>query len=65
MRTPNVQPNPDDYEFSLGLSNDYYHINANNNNNNHNNNHRKFPFFHELQRFSIIFNNLCVLNIFQ
>ena len=20
MRTPNVQPNPDDYEFSLGIS---------------------------------------------
>ena len=26
MRTPNVQPNPDDYEFSLGFSNEYYHI---------------------------------------
>ena len=22
MRTPNVQPNPDDYEFSIGLSKD-------------------------------------------
>ena len=27
MRTPNVQPNPDDYEFSLGISNDFFHIN--------------------------------------
>ena len=27
MRTPNVQPNPDDYEFSLGVSNDFFHIN--------------------------------------
>ncbi len=27
MRTPNVQPNPDDYEFSLGLSKDFFHIN--------------------------------------
>ena len=27
MRTPNIQPNPDDYEFSLGLTNEYFHIN--------------------------------------
>ena len=27
MRTPNVQPNPDDYEFSLGISNDFFDIN--------------------------------------
>ena len=27
MRTPNIQPNPDDYEFSLGLSNQFYHLN--------------------------------------
>ena len=27
MRTPNVQPNPDDYEFSLGISKDFIHIN--------------------------------------
>ena len=26
-RTPNVQPNPDDYEVSIGLSHDSYHIN--------------------------------------
>ena len=26
-RTPNVQPNPDDYEVSIGLSNDNFHIN--------------------------------------
>ena len=26
MRTPNVQPNPDDYEFSVGLSNDNYYF---------------------------------------
>ena len=27
LRTPNVQPNPDDYEVSIGLSHDNYHIN--------------------------------------
>ena len=27
MRTPNIQPNPDDYEFSLGFSNQFYHLN--------------------------------------
>ncbi len=27
MRTPNVQPNPDDYEFSIGVDNQYFHIN--------------------------------------
>ncbi len=27
MRTPNVQPNPDDYEFSIGIDNKYFHIN--------------------------------------
>lgn len=27
MRTPNIQPNPDDYEFSLGFSNKFYHLN--------------------------------------
>ncbi len=27
MRTPNVQPNPDDYELSLGMSHKYFHIN--------------------------------------
>ena len=27
VRTPNVQPNPDDYEVSIGLSHDSYHIN--------------------------------------
>ena len=26
-RTPNVQPNPDDYEVSIGLSHDNFHIN--------------------------------------
>jgi hypothetical protein len=26
MRTPNVQPNPDDYEFSIGLSKDNYYL---------------------------------------
>tara|TARA_S200000501_G_C20860220_1_gene759437 strand:- start:2530 stop:3120 length:591 start_codon:yes stop_codon:yes gene_type:complete len=26
-RTPNVQPNPDDYEVSIGFSNDYYYVN--------------------------------------
>ena len=26
MRTPNVQPNPDDYEFSIGLSKDNYYF---------------------------------------
>ena len=27
MRTPNVQPNPDDYELSLGMSHKYFHVN--------------------------------------
>ena len=27
MRTPNVQPNPDDYEVSVGLSHKSYYIN--------------------------------------
>ena len=27
VRTPNVQPNPDDYEVSIGLSNDNFYIN--------------------------------------
>ena len=27
VRTPNVQPNPDDYEVSIGLSHKNYHIN--------------------------------------
>ena len=27
MRTPNVQPNPDDYEFSLGISKDFFYVN--------------------------------------
>ena len=27
MRTPNVQPNPDDYEISIGVSHDNFHIN--------------------------------------
>ena len=27
MRTPNVQPNPDDYEFSIGISHDSYYVN--------------------------------------
>ena len=27
MRTPNVQPNPDDYEFSVGVSHSNYYIN--------------------------------------
>tara|TARA_B100000131_G_scaffold231056_1_gene222824 strand:- start:4248 stop:4838 length:591 start_codon:yes stop_codon:yes gene_type:complete len=27
IRTPNVQPNPDDYEISIGLNHDSYHIN--------------------------------------
>ena len=26
-RTPNVQPNPDDYEISVGISNDNFHLN--------------------------------------
>jgi len=27
VRTPNVQPNPDDYEVSVGLSHDYFYVN--------------------------------------
>lgn len=27
LRTSNVQPNPDDYETSIGLSNSYFHVN--------------------------------------
>ena len=27
MRTPNVQPNPDDYELSVGITHKYFHIN--------------------------------------
>ena len=27
IRTPNVQPNPDDYEVSVGLSHPNYYIN--------------------------------------
>ena len=27
VRTPNVQPNPDDYEFSIGISHDSYYVN--------------------------------------
>ncbi len=27
MRTPNVQPNPDDYEISIGISNDNFYVN--------------------------------------
>ena len=27
VRTPNVQPNPDDYEVSIGLTHKNYHIN--------------------------------------
>ena len=27
VRTPNVQPNPDDYEISVGLSHNNFHIN--------------------------------------
>jgi len=27
MRTPNVQPNPDDYELSVGVSHKYFHAN--------------------------------------
>ena len=27
MRTPNVQPNPDDYEVSIGWGNESFHIN--------------------------------------
>jgi len=27
VRTPNVQPNPDDYEFSIGVSHDSYYFN--------------------------------------
>ena len=27
MRTPNVQPNPDDYELSIGMSHKYFHVN--------------------------------------
>ena len=27
MRTPNVQPNPDDYEVSIGLSHSNFYIN--------------------------------------
>ena len=26
-RTPNVQPNPDDYEVSVGISNNNFHVN--------------------------------------
>ena len=26
-RTPNIQPNPDDYEVSVGISNDNFHLN--------------------------------------
>ena len=26
-RTPNVQPNPDDYEVSVGISNDNFYLN--------------------------------------
>jgi len=27
IRTPNVQPNPDDYEFSIGVKHDNYYVN--------------------------------------
>jgi len=27
MRTPNVQPNPDDYELSIGMGHKYFHVN--------------------------------------
>jgi hypothetical protein len=27
VRTPNTQPNPDDYEVSVGFSNDHYYVN--------------------------------------
>tara|TARA_B100001250_G_scaffold409275_1_gene433300 strand:+ start:514 stop:1107 length:594 start_codon:yes stop_codon:yes gene_type:complete len=27
MRSPNVQPNPDDYELSIGLKNEYFYVN--------------------------------------
>ena len=27
MRSPNVQPNPDDYELSLGMTHKYFHVN--------------------------------------
>ena len=27
VRTPNTQPNPDDYEVSIGFSNDHYYVN--------------------------------------
>ena len=27
IRTPNVQPNPDDYEVSIGLTQKYFHAN--------------------------------------
>ena len=27
MRTPNVQPNPDDYEVSIGVSHDNFYVN--------------------------------------
>ena len=27
MRTPNVQPNPDDYELSMGVTHKYFHVN--------------------------------------
>ena len=27
MRTPNVQPNPDDYELSMGLDHKFFHVN--------------------------------------
>ena len=27
VRTPNVQPNPDDYEVSVGVSHDYFYVN--------------------------------------
>ena len=26
MRTPNVQPNPDDYEFSIGVDNPHFYF---------------------------------------
>ena len=29
MRTPNVQPNPDDYEFSIGVDHKTYQLNQN------------------------------------
>ena len=27
VRTPNVQPNPDDYEVSIGVTHKYFHFN--------------------------------------